>query len=98
LRREFTAGELVTLDAGESSDPDSCTLSFRWRIYRKPGDYAGDVALEETDGQRLQVRTPPSVDAPRTVHLILEVTDSGDPALTSYRRVIPQIIEPQGAP
>ena len=93
LRRELSAGGVVTLDAAASRDPDGGPLSFRWWVYREPGDYAGDLALEGADGQRLQVRVP-SVGGPHTAHLILEVTDSGDPPLTSYRRVILQLAGP----
>lgn len=50
------------------------------------GTDADDLVLDGTDGPRLRVRVPAA--ATGTVHLILEVTDAGDPSLTSYRRVL----------
>jgi hypothetical protein len=35
--------------------------------------------------------TAPQVDQPQTIHCILEVTDSGSPPLTAYRRIIVQV-------
>jgi len=93
LRRELPGAGTVTLDAAESADPDGGPLSFRWWVYREPGSFPGEIVLDGADGPRVQVRTP-SADAGQTVHLILDVTDAGDPPLTSYRRVVLQFTRP----
>lgn len=76
----------LTLDAGGSSDPDGDALSFRWWSYREPGSYQGEVTLTGADTPRVTVSLP--AGATGTVHLILELTDTGEPGLTAYRRVV----------
>jgi hypothetical protein len=36
--------------------------------------------------------TAPAVDRPATIHFILEVTDKGSPALTSFARTIITVV------
>ncbi|MBD3239903.1 MAG: DUF1593 domain-containing protein [Chitinivibrionales bacterium] len=86
---EITAapGVQVILDASGSHDPDGDELSYRWWVYREAGTYGGAVPVESPADRRTAVRVP--VDSAGTrIHVILEVTDSGEPPLTSYRRVL----------
>ncbi|GAB3098082.1 DUF1593 domain-containing protein [Aestuariicella hydrocarbonica] len=88
---EITAapGEVITMDATASKDPDGDKLDYHWWVYN------------EVSGAR--VRSPLTIENPKepqtrialadnaregTYHLILEVTDKGIPALTRYRRVL----------
>ncbi|MBE7539040.1 MAG: DUF1593 domain-containing protein [Opitutaceae bacterium] len=81
------AGERLAFDAGGSGDPDGDRLRFRWWQYREAGTFPGVVALEGANSEKVQLAAP-EAEAGQTVHLILEVTDEGEPSLTSYRRIV----------
>jgi hypothetical protein len=80
-------GEAVKLTAAGSSDPDGDRLSFRWFVYPEAGTYARDVPLSDATAETTTL-TVPAGAAGTTVHVILEVTDGGEPALTRYRRAV----------
>jgi hypothetical protein len=83
-------GSTVTLDASGSHDPDGDHLAYRWWVYREAGTYPGNVEITSADRPVAAVKVP--ADAGGTdFHVILEVTDDGDPPLTSYRRVIAEV-------
>lgn len=75
------------MNASKSSDPDGDTLTFDWSIYREASGYQGDVTIIEKDQNRCRVMVPADARG-KDCHVILQVTDAGIPALTSYRRVI----------
>jgi hypothetical protein len=77
-------GARVELDASGSSDPDSQQLSYRWWVYREPSSFT--AAIEAAESSKAVLHVPPDADG--EIHVLLEVTDSGRPALTSYRRVV----------
>lgn len=92
------AGETVRLSALNCSDPDGDALSFEWFCYAEPGTLAVSSAR---DGRPVPIK---SYDQPQasfvvpikrvmppgtgTIHIILAVTDHGQPRLTRYQRVI----------
>jgi hypothetical protein len=77
-------GARVALDASQSSDPDGTPLSFRWWVYREPG--SATAAIDSAESSKASLLVPP--DARGEIHVILEATDSGVPALTSYQRLV----------
>lgn len=87
LQRTVTAGETVVLDAAGSHDPDGDALSYRWWQYVEPGSLRDAVVLKHADTARTTF-VAPTVSESRTLHVILEVKDGGEPQLTSYRRVV----------
>ena len=85
--RTVSSGETVTLDAGGSTDPDGDEIVFHWWQYKEAGTYDGLVELQGSENAGLTF-TAPDVSRPETIHIILEVTDQGEPALSSYQRCI----------
>ena len=80
-------GQVVSLDASGTHDPDGDEISCRWFVYPEAGTYQGDAEIERYATQKAQL-VAPQVNAPRTLHVILEVQDNGKPSLYSYRRVV----------
>jgi hypothetical protein len=87
LFAEAPVGKPYRLSAAGSSDPDSDRVTYRWYIYPETGTYQGTATIK--DGSKPQaILEVPADAAGRTLHVILEVTDSGEPALTRYRRLV----------
>lgn len=87
VRMTVSPGTAVSLSAAESSDPDGDTLRYEWWQYHGAGSYSGAVRIENPTSRDAKLLVPPAQNGD-SIHLVLEVTDDGDPALTSYRRVI----------
>lgn len=86
------AGELFTLSARGSRDPDGDSLSYLWLHYPEPGSWKTPISPKTADNiYRVSFRAPP-VTQPETAHFIVAVTDKGSPPLTRYRRVIVTIL------
>jgi hypothetical protein len=95
--RVVASGETVVVDASSSIDPDGHELQFEWKIYLEPGSYRGPIPeLRESMAPQVSF-VAPMVDAAKTIHLIVTVTDQGSPPLTCYERVVVSV-NPQGAP
>ena len=60
----------------------------RWWQYAEADRYEGRVTLSDPGARTTEVRVPADAKPGDTLHLILEATDDGDPALTRYRRVV----------
>ncbi|WP_114750294.1 DUF1593 domain-containing protein [Pleomorphovibrio marinus] len=85
---EFKANDMVSLNASISTDPDGDELSFHWFLYEEIYKPEEPVALDISDEGKVVSFTMPSLPNGGQLHLILEVSDNGSPALTRYRRVI----------
>lgn len=83
------SGDTVILNAEGSTDPDGDELNYEWIYYPEPGSYAEKEPLKILDARAAHTSfVAPKVAKPETIHVILEVTDKGKPALTRYQRVI----------
>jgi hypothetical protein len=92
-------GDSITLDGSASSDPDGDELRFNWIHYPEAGTYwhwRGNrgVVMENANSSAMTLRIPREVGItrPHTTHIILQVTDTGTPALTRYQRVIVNVL------
>jgi hypothetical protein len=87
LDRTVEPGLRVTLSAEGSSDTDGDKISYRWWQYTDV-----DTAATTVDIVKATARQDASFVVPnepgRTLHIILEVTDDGDPPLTRYQRIV----------
>lgn len=93
------AGETVSLSAKGSTDPDGQALTYRWWQYREAGALTLAAQIGAAEGDETTVTVKPwvytsnlSLPPSFPVHVILEVTDSGKPALTRYRRAIIHVL------
>lgn len=87
LYMEVKAEEKLSLCALGFSDPDNDQLTYEWSVYREASDYTGEIYIENANSPQCTVFIP-YTPAGSEIHIVLEVTDSGSPQLTSYRRVI----------
>lgn len=80
-------GAAVKLSAAGSSDPDGDRLACRWFVYPEAGTYGKDVPVTDAAAETSSLIVPADA-AGKAIHVILEVTDTGSPALTRYRRAV----------
>jgi hypothetical protein len=84
-----SAGQKIRLN-GTVSDPDKNLVSVKWwQFYTE--SYQNKVIISNPGDLKTEVLIPK--DASQTIHLILEATDNGTPALTSYQRIIIKVRE-----
>jgi hypothetical protein len=95
------SNEMVKLDASLTTDPDGNKLTYKWYLYFEPGSYLlftdyqsnRNYSLDIEDNDKPVARfKAPQVNKPQDMHIILEVTDNGSPALTRYQRVIVNLL------
>lgn len=98
---DVKAGDSITLDAAGTTDPDGQSLTYHWFHYGEAGMADGNLAAitlsgDDTPRASVHIEAPCRPDwlpfipcrGDGVAHVILAVTDSGSPQLTSYRRVI----------
>ncbi len=84
-------GDRVEISAIGSTDPDQDQLFFEWMQYREVGSYKGWLQINNANNIKASF-TAPGVSYPQTAHIILKVTDNGEPSLTRYERLIIEIL------
>jgi hypothetical protein len=80
------AGQRVTLSAAGTRDPDGNKVSYRWFIYKEAGTVNDPVEIEDSTSPDASFVAPRTAigtnDDPPVLHVILEVKDDGEPAVT----------------
>jgi hypothetical protein len=76
----------VSLSAKGTTDPDGDVLTYRWWQYEEADSAESQVAINDADTQQANFVVPN--ESGKQVHIILEVTDDGTPALSRYQRVV----------
>ncbi len=84
---EAPVGRPLPLSAAGTTDPDGDALRYAWFVYPEPGTYRGTPAIRDADKPEAVLLIPADA-AGCTIHVILQVTDAGQPPLTRYRRLV----------
>lgn len=87
INRQAASGSILTLNAHQSFDPDGNKVSFNWIFYEEPSSFKGTLPLDTREEGICKVTIPDTATG-KTIHIILELTDCGSPALTTYRRFV----------
>jgi hypothetical protein len=85
-----SAGSHLKLDATGSKDPDNDQLQFKWELYPEAGTYRSPAKLENADSKSATLNIPPDARG-KEIHVILTVSDNGEPSLVAYRRAVIQV-------
>ena len=86
------SGESFHLDARGSKDPDGDALQFYWFNYAEAGTMKDQtVKIHSAENMARVHVVAPDVEKPQSIHFILKLTDRGEPALTSYARVVVRV-------
>ncbi len=92
LEMSAISGATLILNAGGSFDPDGNSLAYKWFYYSEPGTYPGTVNIQNSTTATPTLTIPANANG-KELHIILELNDSGTPALYSYRRVVINVID-----
>jgi cellulose-binding protein len=87
LNRTAAPGANVRLVAA-ASDPDGNALTVKWWQYTDADTYPGIVSLTSPETLTTTFQVPTDATSGQTIHALIQVTDNGTPALTSFQRVI----------
>ena len=87
---EARAGAEVRLDATGSKDPDGDQLEFKWELYPEAGNYRGPAKLGGATSKTATLRIPRDARG-EEIHVILTLSDNGEPSLVAYRRAVIQV-------
>jgi hypothetical protein len=83
-----TPGRTVMLDASGSIDPDGHAIKAAWSMDVAASSFSGTVNLSATQGPVITAHAPESFPERQSFHILLAITDNGQPPLTRYRRII----------
>ena len=83
-------GEIVTLNAIGSTDPDGNDLTFEWSIYPNDPNIMKRVMIHSGNAATPRVDVAPIL-AGKAIPILLTISDKGTPSLTRYGRVLLQV-------
>lgn len=87
LHLTATPGSVVELSSVGSTDPDGDSVRPRWWFYPEASSYRASVEIAGRDTPQAKVSIPADADQ-KSLHIILELQDTGTPPLTRYRRAV----------
>ncbi len=87
-------GEVVTLNASGTTDPDGDDLRFEWNIYPHDPEIVTRVMIHGGETATPRVEVGPIL-AGKTIPLLLTVRDNGTPSLTRYGRALLRVEGPE---
>ena len=90
LAVQARAGDTVRVQ-GTVTDPDRDQMTTRWWFYNDASSYPGEVVIPDPTSLGTSVRIPEDAKPGQTIHVILEATDHGTPALTRYQRIVVRV-------
>ena len=85
-------GEIIQLSAKDSTDPDGNPLQYHWWHYDDADTYSQPITLTNPNQSTTDLQIPKSAQNSETIHIICQVTDQGEPALTRYKRIVLQVV------
>jgi hypothetical protein len=82
-------GEMITLDASGSYDPDGDPIAFKWYFYPEAGNYPKALPEVDINKQMLSFEIPADAEG-KEIHLVLEISDDlpNPYRLYAYRRMV----------
>jgi hypothetical protein len=86
------SGEIFSLDASGTTDPDGDNLSYLWFQYPELGIYKKIIKFLWAENLYKTFIRAPEVEKEETTVFILKVTDKGKPPLSRYKRVEVKIL------
>lgn len=84
---KIKAGDKIQISANGTYDPDGDKFGFHWFVYPEAGGYKGKLELNSSTDEKIEF-TMPELEKAQSLHIILEVKDTGIPELFSFRRII----------
>ncbi|NND05860.1 MAG: DUF1593 domain-containing protein [Saprospiraceae bacterium] len=91
LYNDVRGGTVVTLDAGGSHGPDGDDLIYTWWVYSEAGTYDHEVSIANSESEIAKIQVPTDANG-KTIHCMLTLEDNGAPRLTSYRRLVLNVL------
>lgn len=91
---ETSSKSVISLDASKSKDPDNNNLKYKWWIQPEASILAEGIKIDDfilNDDKSIAKLVVPEEASSSIIHIICEVSDDGEPSLTSYRRVIVEV-------
>lgn len=81
----------IVIDASSSFDPDGDELEYKWYVYAEAGTYGESIVLNNPNTSKCHVQIPENAKG-KNFHVILVLSDKGIPSLTTYKRIVFNII------
>ena len=69
-------------------------LTIKWWQYGDADTYPGAITFSNPDALATTFQVPTDASTGQTIHALIQVTDNGSPALTSFQRVIVTVKAP----